>query len=199
MAKSKRTSTVFSKVRHEFKIAIWNPITEKEEVKGYWARVRMAKKPVTLTLTADHVRNSIKNHGVADTTKCSMAVCTVKHKDAFPHKVTGYIDWQYSRVFISSKNREGIIPDECYVYEHKTKVAQLNDTMKKNTAEGQQKLLEMLESTGPIEIVLLPYRRRSAPKRNGTKRKRTGKRNNYFKGAKARMAHARSSGGLALE
>jgi hypothetical protein len=188
MATSKR---VFSQVRHRFRIAVTHPITGKTEVMKFWAKVRLAKKPVTLTLKSDHIEKSMKLGGVGDTTTCSMAVCSIMHAKEFPHPVTGYIDWQYSRVFISSKNDARGVPVECVAYEHSNDIAHLNDDK-----GGQKKLLDMTKKDGPITIHLRPYRKRSKLGRPGKGRATTGKRAGTFKGAKLRQARAIASGAI---
>jgi len=181
---------VFSKVRHKFRIAVTHQITGKTEVMGFWAKIRLAKKPVTLVLKSEHIKKSMAVNGVGDTTACSMAVCSLMHAKSFPHPVTGYIDWQYSRVFISSKNDAHGVPVECVAYEHSNDIAHLNDDK-----DGQQKLLERTEEDGPITIALRPYRKRSEKGRPGRTRKSTGKRAGiHFKGAKLRQARAIASG-----
>src|SRR4029077_10031765 len=115
-----------------------------------WATVEYTTKPVSMVLTADHVRKSIKADGAGSTSSCSVAVCTYNHVDAFPHKVEGHIDFNYSRAFVVTRLDKQGLPARCRVYEHNARdIAKLNDT-----TGGQQKLLERLEREGPITITL---------------------------------------------
>lgn len=183
VAKSK---SKFSPVRHPFLYELHFPANGKRVVKKAMAKVRYSYKPVTLVLTADMVRRSMKLKGVGNTSTCSMAICAGQHADKFPHKVEGYIDWNYCRAFIVSKLDRAGLPSECYAYEHTDAVAKLNDT-----AGGQRKLLEMIKRDGPITIELKPYRQRSTKGRPGSGRGVTGARRKVQgKGARLRYAVA---------
>jgi hypothetical protein len=90
---------------------------------------RPATKKVKLTLTAEHVRRSMKLHGVGNTQTCSMAVCAKEQAEQFPHPVHGYIDWQYSRAYVVTKvSKAHGMPTACVVYTHTDDIAKLNDS-----------------------------------------------------------------------
>ncbi len=178
-----------SAVRHPFLYDLHYGVGKVKQRKA-WAAVIPAKEAVTITLTEEHVKRSIAAHGVGSTSKCSVAVCTYDHEDAFPHNVEGHIDFQYSRAFVVSKVDAQGLPSKCVVYEHNARwVANLNDT-----EGGQQELLEKIQQNGPITIVLKPKRVRSAPGRSGNGRPATGARDPLKKpkprGAKLRYAVA---------
>jgi hypothetical protein len=139
--------------RHSFRFKIegqTKPLTAK-------AKVRRATKEVQLILTASDVRQSIKMKGGGNTQTCSMAVCAKRQADAFSHAVDGYIDWQYRTAFVVSKvSKQTGMPIECVAYEHKDKIAKLNDTK-----GGQQKLLKELEAKGERVVRLLPIKKRT--------------------------------------
>ncbi len=137
----------------------------------FWAKVVDAKKPVTLRLTADDVRQSIALRGAGNTQTCSMAVCAKRQAKAFPHPVEGFIDWTYSRAYVVSKTRIDGTPSECVVYRHGDDVAHLNDA--KN---GQKRLLRSLLLNGDREITLTRMTngtRGRAGKKTGTGKKRS--------------------------
>ncbi len=155
------------------------------------ATVKRAKKPVKLTLTAEDVKSSMALKGVGNTQTCSMAVCAKRQADAFPHKVEGFIDWQYSRAFVVSKiNRETGLPSECFVYRHQNNIAKLNDSK-----GGQKKLLAELEAEGPRVIRLSEVKThvrksgRPSGKRDGSRAPRP-----TAMGAKLRFAVAQLGG-----
>lgn len=137
--------------RHAFRFSV-GPAEDSRTI-TVWAKVIPAKRDVFLPLKADHVRRSIKLRGVGNTQTCSMAVCALQEKDAFPHSVEGYIDWFYSRAFVVSRLDKNGMPRECYEYRHSDKIAQLNDTM-----GGQKKLLAQLEANGDRVIHLRPIK-----------------------------------------
>ena len=136
--------------RHCFRFKITG-VDGKPQVIEAWAKVIRAKSPVTLDLTADHVKRSIKLKGVGNTQTCSMAVCSIAQADRFPHPVAGYIDWQYSRAFVVTKIGKDGLPSECVEYTHSDSIAKQNDTK-----GGQKKLLAQLIEKGDRHIRLLP-------------------------------------------
>jgi hypothetical protein len=152
----KSVNSVYRRVRHPFLCEVTNGSGEKRLVKIF-ARVRHAKKPVELTLDAGHVRESIKQGGVGDTGKCSMAICLYTHRDVFPHKVEGHVDWLYSRAFVVSRVDKYSLPTECYLYEHDSDIAYEQDL-----EGGQQRILAKLEETGPVIVRLRPPRDHSS-------------------------------------
>jgi hypothetical protein len=177
----------YSFVRHPFYFKLIGPDGKKRQMKVL-ARVIPAKTLVTLApgLEADHVRESIKLEGVGNTTTCSGAICMTRHAHAFPHPVEGYVDFQRARAFVVSKLDANGLPTECYAYEHRhADITKLND----DPNGGQKKLLAYVEAHGPIEIELLPYRKRSKPGRPGKGRKPSGRRSRApGKGARLRYA-----------
>jgi hypothetical protein len=174
----------YARIRHSFIYHINNAATGKTKVMKAKARVVIPTKPVTITLTEDHVSRSIDLNGAGQTNLCPAALCAVAHAKSFPHKVEGHVDFQYSRVFIVSKVDAVGLPEECYVYEHNAgDLPKLDDT-----PGGQDELLALIHEKGPITITLTPYRQRSEPGRSGTERKKTGKREKKPKGAEARYA-----------
>ena len=184
MAKRKSRSK-FSSVRHPFLYHLIFPANGKKIVKRAMAKVRPAKRPVTIELTADHVRKSMRLEGAGRTDVCAGAICLSDHADAFGHKVEGHLDFQYARAFLVSKLDKIGLPAECYAYEHDhADIAKLNDSH-----GGQQKLLDIIERDGPIQIKLKPYRRRSKQGRSGALREATGARaKSVGKGAKLRYS-----------
>jgi hypothetical protein len=146
--------------RHAFKFKVQTGEGETPKVLTAWADVRRARKPVELILTADDVRRSIALKGVGNTQTCSMAVCSKRQADKFPHPVQGYIDWQYRTAFVVSKvSAETGLSVACVAYEHRDSIAKLNDTK-----GGQQKLLTQLEADGDRVIRLNPIKYRERPK-----------------------------------
>ena len=190
--KKRPKKSVYADVKHAFLYEMIYP-NGKRKINKAWAKVRLAKKPVTLVLEPDHVRESITKDGIGNTAKCSVAVCTYHHADKFPHNVEGHTDFTYSRAFIVSKVDKIGLPSECYVYEHRADhLAKLNDS-----PSGQQKLLKQLEDDGPLVIELKPHRVRSEVGRPGSHRPTTGKRTvTVPKGAKLRYATAVALGAL---
>jgi hypothetical protein len=170
-----------------------------------WAKVKDAKSSVELVVTADHVRDSLKRHGVGNTSECTMAICARRSASKFAHPVEGYIDWQYRRCFVVSKLKDGW-PHECYVYEHNNEIAHLNDSK-----DGQKLLLKMIEADGPITVRMHPiglkkrkekaqYSKTHSPNRPwqpndiGTRKSKTA--NVSLRGAAARFAYAGRAGAL---
>lgn len=134
--------------RHSFRFKIKTDAGDK--VITAKAKVRRGPRNVHLTLTAADVRNSMRLGGVGNTQTCSMAVCAKRSAGEFPHKVEGYIDWQYGRAYVVSKvSRATGLPIECYVYRHSDDIAKVNDTK-----GGQAKLLADLEKNGDRKIHL---------------------------------------------
>ncbi len=191
MKKAKQRLTK-ARFKHYYRFTIKGATGEKDIHFFSKATVRIPKRVVVLPLEAEDVRRSIELDGVGNTQTCSMAVCTVKHKDSFQHKVVGFVDWYYNRAYIASKiNSEGL-PSECYVYEHRDSVARVNDSK-----DGHKKLLRSLEENGSRLVKLYPPR--PSPERPGRKRgKNTGERSRaktvLAKGAKLRSAFALRGG-----
>lgn len=182
MAKSRRKVI---RVRHPFLYKM-QFIDGKEVIKKAMAIVKPASKPVIIELEVPHVRESMKLHGVGNTSTCSVAVCAIRHSGAFPHKVEGHIDFQYSRCFVVTKLDKHGLPSHCVVYEHNAAdIAKLNDT-----PGGQKKLLAMLERDGPMTILLKPYRARSIKGRSGKGRGITGARAKSVPGKGANLRYA---------
>jgi hypothetical protein len=176
--------------RHAFRFKV----SETGTVLVAWANVRKASKKVVLNLTADDVRRSMRLGGVGNTQTCSMAVCAKRQASQFPHKVEGYIDWQYRRAYVVTRvSKKTGLPVECVVYEHRDKIAQLNDSK-----GGQQKLLKELEANGDRSISLLPPLQRTYPPNRPHNGNRTGKNSSkpvsLGHGAKLRFAVAMAGG-----
>lgn len=148
--------------KHTFRFKVQTIAGEKPTVILAKAAVTRAKKMVEIVLTAADVRRSIELKGVGNTATCSMAVCAKRSAAAFPHKVEGYIDWQYATAFVVSKVKNGL-PVECVAYQHRDSIAKINDTK-----GGQEKLLAELVAGGSRKIRLHPIKAR-AP-RPGTRR-----------------------------
>lgn len=176
--------TVYAPVRHAFLVQVVTG-SGRVEIKKKMAKVRRARKQVTLVLTAGHVERSIKLGGRGDTGKCAMAICTYDHAKNFPHRVEGHVDWQYSRAFVVSKCDTLGLPSECYAYEHDSNIARKQDTppRKSDGKTGQQLLLERIRKNGPVLVTLRPYRQRSVEGRVGHNRKSTGVRSPFKHGA----------------
>lgn len=156
------------------------------------ALVIYAEEPVSADLTADHVRESIRLKGVGDTQTCSMAICCTSQAGRFPHRVTGDVEWYYSRAFVGSKlDADGFVA-ECYVYGHHDNIAKFQDTK-----AGQQKLLAELLRDGDRTVNLMPLskvQRGSHPL--GTAHRDSahdGSRTKRYKGTRARAAHVMAS------
>ena len=111
-----------------------------------------------------------------------MAICCYQQRDAFPHKIEGHVDWNYSRAFVVSKIDKLGLPSECVAYEHNSEIARLNDT-----AEGLKMLLKRIANEGPITVHLRPYRKRSKDYRPSGARQSTGVRDPQRKGANLRL------------
>jgi hypothetical protein len=175
----------YARVSHAFLYHVVSAATGKTKVMKKKAKTVLPTKPVIITLTEDHVRRSIELHGAGRTDLCSGAICALDHAKAFPHKVEGHVDFEYSRIYVVSSLDELSLPAECYVYEHNAgELAKLNDSPN----GGQEKLLEFVKEKGPIVIKLTPYRQRSELGRPGKERKPTGKREKQPRGAKLRYA-----------
>ena len=140
--------------RHTFRFKVGGD-GEKERLIEYPAVVRRAKQPVELTLTADDVRRSMSLDGNGNTSTCTMALCAKRQKEVFPHRVEGYIDWQYRTAYVVSKLGKDGLPKECVAYSHNDQIAQLNDS-----PGGQRKLLKQLTVEGERTITLLPMPKR---------------------------------------
>ena len=175
-----------------FKVEKANGTTQEFEC---WADVIFANKSVTLSLKAEHVRESIRRKGVGNTQTCSMAVCASREEDRFPHPVEGYIDWQYSRAYVVSKLDKTGLPCECVAYRHYDEIARLNDSK-----GGQQKLLAQLEKYGDREIYLHSMVNEMGVPRIHLPSKNTGNRKSRahtLKGSKLRFAVAQLGSALA--
>ena len=186
MPTKKKPSTTTAPYRHGF--CMETVLGDKVHKYPVYAKVKYSKKPVPLTLEAEHVKKSIKSHGVGSTSACAMAVCSHSHGNCYPHPFVGILDWQPARAFVGSKVNKKGEPTECYVYEIDKPyrwISALNDT-----TGGQRKLLDMIEKNGPITITLSAHRQRSEPGRSGAGREKTGARKPavYLRGHRARVA-----------
>ena len=170
--------------RHAFKFRTHMQDGMPPKILTAWAKVRHPTKRVLLTLTAEHVRKSIRLKGVGNTQLCSMAICTQSQPTGtFPHPVDGFIDWQYSRAYVVSRvSKETGWPLECFVYSHGDDIAKLNDTL-----GGQKKLLAELEREGSRTITLYPTQKRAPQPGYRSEGKRDGSRSKPV-GAKLRFA-----------
>ena len=159
----------------------------KAPIVTQWAKVKDAKYPVLITLEPEHVRQSMKLKGAGNTQTCPGALCVKDPRHNFPHPVTGFVDWLYSRVMVASKfDRNGDI-SECYRYAHSEEFAKIVDA----SPGGQRRLLEYLEANGPMEIRLLPPPKDLKRRPGRPKGANTGKRTprpHDLKGAKRRLA-----------
>ena len=184
--RKKRTRSKFANVRHPFQYEIELPDGSRKKRKA-WALVTPAKKPVTLSLTEEHILKAIGQHGEGDSARCAGSVCVYDHKSSFPHQVVGYTDWWPTRVYIASKLDKYGLPSVAYVYEHQNKVDRLFDS-----EAGQQRLLKRVRKYGSISINLKPYRQRSEKDRDGRDRLPTGKRAAHLVGHSLRAARIAS-------
>jgi hypothetical protein len=180
--------------RHKFLFKVMAASGKPKLLKPVWAKVKKARRSVTLVLTADDVRRSMGLHGVGNTQTCSMAVCAYRNRAAFDHPVEGYIDWQYSRAYVVSKvSRKTGFPSECVVYKHNDDIARMNDT-----PGGQRQLLMLLVEMGDRSIVLHPVTSRKGE--DPTHRpmgKSTGKRSPRPAAVGAKLRFAMAMGGAA--
>ena len=179
--------------RHNFSFKLRLPDGETK-ILSIPTPVIRARKAVALELTAEHVRESMRLKGVGDNTKCTMAVCARAHKEAFPHPVDGFIEWNFRTAYVVSKTSPVTgMPVQCVVYEHNNNVAQLNDTK-----HGQQKLLADLEANGPRLISLRPppasLARTYRPDKPHGKKEASQKSRGLGQGAKRRFAFAELGG-----
>ncbi len=183
MSKSK----IFCDYKHPFRFQI----PGRDKPLTFWAKVRHAKEHVELKLTAKDVIRSMQLKGTGNTQTCSMALCAKRLASEFPHPVSGFIDWSYSRAHVVTKVRSDGTPSECVVYRHDDDVAHLNDE-----PEGQKRLLSELKKNGDMLIRLHPIN----PKTKGKSGKRTGSgggrkaRPINLKGANLRFAVAQLGG-----
>lgn len=143
MKKARKNSR--GKNRHTFYYKIGNRTI------GHPVNVIEATQPVTILLKAEDVARSIKLQGAGNTMTCSMAVCAQRHANAFPHTVTGEIDWTATRCFVGSKIGKNGTMVECVAYQHNDDIAKINDTK-----GGQKKLLASLIANGDRMIRLVP-------------------------------------------
>lgn len=176
--------TIRASHRHTFRFKLENGAVIEAK-----AKVKAARKAVTLVLTKDHVKEAIKNEGQGNTQKCAMAVCSRAHGDAFPHPFH-FVDWLYSRAyFVTKVHPETKLPTECVVYTHHDNVAPLFDTQ-----SGMKKLLKSIEDKGERTINLLPPEVR--PREAGRARGRnTGERQRTIKAKGAALRFARATMG----
>lgn len=180
--------------RHAFRFKIDNGDGPAQTLVA-WANVKQATRAVTLKLTADDVRRSMGMNGVGNTQCCAMALCAKRQSAAFPHKVEGYIDWQYARAYVVTKRDKVTgLPSECVVYRHYDNIAKVNDSR-----GGQQKLLSHLEKHGDRMIYLSPPEKRKKQGAGAPAGRPTGKRSSRVVaipavGAKLRFAMAKAGG-----
>lgn len=173
----------FSRVMHGF----WFEVTNGDGTKTkhqVFAKIRLAKKPVDLVVTKEHILQALRQNGVGNSSKCAMAVCCYAQKDAFPHTVEGHVDWTRSRAYVVTKTKFGL-PSECVGYEHKDMVARDFDS-----PAGLKRLLKKVERHGSITVRLLPYHDREedrARARKGSHKVTTGVRKHHGRNAKARF------------
>lgn len=188
--KKRAKKSVFAPVRHNFLFQVTAGDGSKRIIKSP-AKVRLGRVHIDLTVTAEDVQAALKAGGAGNSSKCTVAHCCYRMRDAFPHKIEGHVDWQYSRCFVCIKTNKFGLPSECIVYEHDNGIARMNDTRM-----GMFKLLEKIEKHGPITIHLRPYRRRSEEGRKGADRKTTGARGiGQPRGANLRFDIARLGAG----
>jgi hypothetical protein len=117
-------------------------------------KVRYATKPVTITLTAEHVRKAIDAEGYGNTQTCVMAQCIKHQAEVFPHEVDGYVDWTYGRAYVVSKvNKKTNLPSECICYKHNDDIAKNFDEKKE---DGVLELWKELRDNGPRTVTLYP-------------------------------------------
>jgi hypothetical protein len=179
--KPKKPKSKFSTVRHPFLFSITRG-DGTTVVKRVWAKVVMATEPVTLTVTEEHIRRAIAVGGIGNTSRCTMAICCYQQQEAFPHKIEGHVDWNYSRAFVVTKTDKLGLPSECVAYEHSSGIARLNDT-----PDGLEVLLKRIADNGPITVTLRPYRKRSEEDRPHGARVSTGVRDPSHRGANLRL------------
>lgn len=166
--------------RHTFRFQL-----ENGEIFLAKAKVKPAKKMVSITLTEEHALQSLKMGGQGNTQKCAMTVCSRAHGDAFPHPFF-LIDWFDTRAyFVTKVHPETKLPSECVVYTHSDTVAKEFDTK-----AGLKKLLAQIRAKGPRTITLSPpkvYAREPGRPRGIP----TGERKRLIKGTTAKGALAR--------
>ena len=178
----KKKPTIRSSHRHTFRFKLENGTVIEAK-----AKVKAAKKAVTLVLTEDHIKEAIKNGGQGNTQKCAMAVCSRAHGEAFPHPFH-FVDWLYHRAyFVTKVHPETKLPAECVVYTHHDNIAPNFDTV-----TGMKKLLKTVSDSGGERTIRLhppKVQRRAAGRPRGSN---TGERQRTItaKGAALRFARA---------
>lgn len=170
--------------RHPFRFKL-----ENGKIITAWAKVRPAKRPVTIVLRPEHVRKSLAMDGQGNTQHCAMSVCSRDHGDAFPHPFE-FVDWLYNRAYFADKTKDGL-PTGCVSYQHNDGIAPLFD----NTA-AMKKFLTKLEKRGSYTITLYPakYRKREGGRPRG---RNTGERKRPYQPRGAGLRVARLRGGAA--
>lgn len=183
--KSKLAKGTYSN-RHTFRFKV-----ENGEVIEAPAIVVPGKRDVHLTLTADHIKKSVKLRGQGNTQKCAMAVCSKEHRDSFGHDFI-YVDWLDTKAYFVTETKNGL-PSKCIVYAHHDTVAPLFDTR-----AGLNKLLKEIEEKGPKVIKLYPPRIYSASEKQTANRStRTGERSKTIRAKGAALRFARLQLGAA--
>lgn len=174
----KATRSIRKSHRHAFRFKL-----ENGKVITAWAKVKAARRAVSLTLSREHVQKSLSMGGQGNTQLCAMAVCSREHGAAFPHPFE-FVDWLYKRAYFVTKTKDGL-PSECVVYTHHDNIAPLFDTK-----AGMKKLLASLDDAGERVINLYPPKVYAKPL--GRKRgSNTGERQRTIKAKGAALRFAR--------
>jgi hypothetical protein len=136
-----------------------------------FAKVTLARKPVTLFLSIADIDESIALDGMGNSTRCAVSQACKRQKSHFPHPFVGMMDWFYKTTFIATKMKNGL-PIECMKYEHRDTIARDFDT-----EVGIRRLRERAEAhDGKITIKLLPSRNRVGETAKGGNVPASGKR-----------------------
>lgn len=122
-------------------------------------RVRYATEPVDIYVTEEDALRGINLNGQGDTQNCPGALCVVRERNKFPHKIAdiGIVDWYPSRMWTISKARKKTNqPLECVEYEHDGGIDDIVDS----TPDGLFRLLEKIRATPDkrIKVSLKPSR-----------------------------------------
>lgn len=150
---STEKSAYLNKGRKSPRHAFLFQIGSQKPVKVY-TKVKPARGSVEITLTEGHIERALKLDGRGDAQNCAGAVCVKAHPEAFPHKVSGHVDWLHHRAYVADVNNSIGLPKSCFAYRLRgmaRKIAPLFDSQK-----GLKKLLELVRREGAITLTLEP-------------------------------------------
>jgi hypothetical protein len=192
-----RKSPVRHPFRFKFELGDGKPVVSK-----VFATVLAATGSAEIMLYPENVEAAIKAHAVGDLSACSGSQCMrdPRNREALsgviPEKILSrlefgrFVDWQDSRVFITSKCDGTGMPNESVEFEQSSDVSKINDLGEK----GMKALLVRLKKDGPMPIALRPVRSHKSSDTKPHKRKPTKSGGKHLKGAKRRFARVSPTG-----